>query len=81
MHLLPPGQRARAEELLRQHGHLLTPDAFDEGVVDSLRRLSDAQAMAVLDELGQNSMAGIRNLPAYIMGICKRYSRGEAARP
>jgi hypothetical protein len=23
-------------------------------------------------------MAGVRNLPAYIMGICKRYIRGEA---
>jgi hypothetical protein len=47
-------------------------------VVATLERLPPDDALAVLDELGGNSMAGVRNLPAYIMGICKRYIRGEA---
>ncbi|KAF6262599.1 hypothetical protein COO60DRAFT_1458497 [Scenedesmus sp. NREL 46B-D3] len=78
IHLLPPAQRAKAEELCRDHAPLLRHEHFDEGVVATLERLPHDDALAVLDELGGNSMAGVRNLPAYIMGICKRYIRGEA---
>ncbi|WIA42633.1 hypothetical protein OEZ86_008606 [Tetradesmus obliquus] len=78
IHLLPPAQRAKAEELCRDHAPLLRAEHFDEGVVATLERLPHDDALAVLDELGGNSMAGVRNLPAYIMGICKRYIRGEA---
>jgi hypothetical protein len=46
-------------------------------VIDGLKRLSHADGMAVLDELGTNSMAGVRNVPAYIMGIAKRYCSGQ----
>jgi hypothetical protein len=64
--------------ICRDHAPLLRAEHFDEGVVATLERLPHDDALAVLDELGGNSMAGVRNLPAYIMGICKRYIRGEA---
>eukprot|EP00775_Hariotina_reticulata_P007087 gene7087-7300_t len=73
IHLLPAELRAKAEELCKEHAPLLRDEHFDAGVVDTLQRLSPSDAMHVLEELGQNSMAGVRNLPAYIMGICKRY--------
>jgi hypothetical protein len=75
--LLPPEQRLKAEALCRSHAPLLREEHFDEGVIDSLKRLSHAEGMAVLDELGSNSMTGVRNVPAYIMGIAKRYGSGQ----
>eukprot|EP00879_Flechtneria_rotunda_P024758 GHRR01026265.1.p1 GENE.GHRR01026265.1~~GHRR01026265.1.p1 ORF type:complete len:565 (+),score=204.87 GHRR01026265.1:162-1856(+) len=77
IHLLPPDQLAKAKELCIEHAPLLREDHFDEGVIDSLKRLAPGDAMRVLQELGQNSMAGVRNLPAYIMGICMRYNSGH----
>lgn len=77
IHLLPAGQRELAESLCRAHAPLLREEHFDEGVIDSLARLSHEDGVAVLHELGNNSMAGVRNLPAYIMGICKRYGTGQ----
>lgn len=77
IHLLPPEQRLLAEQLCQQFAPLLREEHFDEGVIDSLSRLSHEEGVAVLRELGQNSMASVRNMPAYIMGIAKRYVTGQ----
>lgn len=77
IHLLPPEQRLLAQSLCKTHAPLLREDHFDEGVIDSLRRLSHEEGIAVLHELGHNSMSGVRNMPAYIMGIAKRYATGQ----
>lgn len=77
IHLLPPEQRLLAQSLCKSHAPLLTEEHFDEGVIESLRRLSHEEGMSVLRELGTNDMAGVRNVPAYIMGIAKRYSTGQ----
>jgi len=53
----------------------------DLDVLLALQRLAPGDGLRVLDELGQNSMAGVRNLPAYIMGICKRYTREGTRAP
>lgn len=45
-------------------------------MIDSLTRLSPELALCVLNELGENDMTGVRNMPAYIMGIGKRYAAG-----
>ncbi|KAF8056246.1 hypothetical protein HT031_006434 [Scenedesmus sp. PABB004] len=79
----PPGgppPRAAAAALVRDHAPLLREEHFDEGVCENLKRLPHADAVAVLGELATNSMAGVRNLPAYIMGIVRRYQRGERER-
>jgi hypothetical protein len=77
IHLLPPEQRLLAQSLCKSHAPLLTEEHFDEGVIDSLRRLSHEEGLCVLRELGGNDMGGVRNMPAYIMGIARRYSTGQ----
>lgn len=37
--------------------------------------VANMHGVVLLQELGENDLAGVRNLPAYIMGICKRYRR------
>lgn len=76
MHLLIPELRTRAEGLCREHTPLLREEHFDEGVIAVLNRLGATDGVKVLDELGNNSLVGVRNLPAYIMGICKRHGSG-----
>jgi hypothetical protein len=63
--------------MCKTHAPLLREEHFDEGVIESLQRLSHAEGVQVLHELGHNSFAGVRNMPAYIMGIAKRYSTGQ----
>lgn len=77
IHLLPPEQRLLAEQLCQQFAPLLREEHFDEGVIACLGRLSHEDGVAVLKELGQNSMTSVRNMPGYIMGIAKRYSTGQ----
>lgn len=74
--MLAPDLRARAEQLCRDHAPLLREEHFDEGVIGVMNRMGHDGAMKVLEELGNNSMAGVRNLPAYIMGICRRHAPG-----
>lgn len=77
---LPPEQRALAEQLCEQHAPHLRPEHFDEGVVGSLGRLSTADGLAVLRELGANQLGGVRNMASYIMGIVKRHLPGGGRR-
>ena len=68
--------QSRAESLLEPE--LLPPflvcrkEHFDEGVVSCLKWLPYKDAMAVLEELGSDNLTSVRNIPAYVMGICKR---------
>ena len=72
IHLLPPEQRELAEGLCKKLAPHLRTDHFDEGVIDTLKRMSTSEGVAVLRELEANSLGDVRNMPSYIMGICKR---------
>eukprot|EP00798_Chlamydomonas_sp_ICE-L_P029262 gene29262-12505_t len=45
---------------------------LDGGLIDALNRLSDADAVECIADLATNDLKIVRNLPAFIMGICKR---------
>lgn len=47
-------------------------DKFDDRALSALRRLSDEQATAVLDEIGRTDTSRLRNFSAYLMGICRK---------
>jgi hypothetical protein len=72
IHLLPPEQRELAEGLCKKLAPHLRAEHFDEGVIDTLKRMSTSEGVAVLRELEANSLGDVRNMPSYIMGICKR---------
>ncbi|GIL45860.1 hypothetical protein Vafri_2993 [Volvox africanus] len=66
----------RAQDLLVQHSHVLRDSHFDEVVVSQLQKLPEHEALEVLAEVGRHELVGVKNIPAYIMGIINRYKRG-----
>jgi len=76
LHLLSAALRVKVDELLERHAGQLEPGHFDMGIVESLLRLGEVDGMAVLVELDSNELSGVRNMPAYMMGIIKRYQGG-----
>lgn len=51
-------------------------EKFDDRALSALRRLSDEQAAAVLDEIGRTDTSRLRNFSAYLMGICRKLGGG-----
>lgn len=49
---------------------------LDDRALDALRRLPEHDAIAVLAELP--ATARVRNMSAYVMGLCKKFATGEA---
>lgn len=49
---------------------------LDDRALDALRRLPEHDALAVLAELP--ATARVRNMSAYVMGLCKKFATGEA---
>lgn len=70
----------KVDDLIKEHGKYLSRSHFDEGVVDALTKLKEHEALEVLDELAENQLSNVRNIPAYIMGICKRFHQGKSKR-
>ncbi|PNW77457.1 hypothetical protein CHLRE_10g437450v5 [Chlamydomonas reinhardtii] len=68
----------RAQDLLTQHAGVLRDSHFDEVVVSQLQRLPEHESLEVLAEIGRHELVGVKNVPAYIMGIINRYKRGGA---
>ncbi|PNH05185.1 hypothetical protein TSOC_008623 [Tetrabaena socialis] len=66
----------RAQDLLQQQSHVLRDTHFDEVVVSQLQKLPENESLEVLAELGRHELVGVKNIPAYIMGIINRYKRG-----
>ncbi|KAG2501245.1 hypothetical protein HYH03_001052 [Edaphochlamys debaryana] len=66
----------RAQDLLVQHSHVLRDSHFDEVVVSQLQKLPEHESLEVLAEVGRHELVGVKNIPAYIMGIINRYKRG-----
>lgn len=64
----------RLEELAVS-GHL-PRNSLDERALDALRRLPEQDALGVLAELPEP--ARVRNMSAYVMGLCKKFAAGEA---
>lgn len=64
----------RLEELMNVGA--LPRNALDDRATDALRRLSEQDALAVLAELPEPSR--VRNMSAYVMGLCKKFASGEA---
>lgn len=50
--------------------------ALDDRALDALRRLPEHDGLAVLAELPEPSR--VRNMSAYVMGLCKKFASGEA---
>lgn len=73
--LPPPGPH---QDLLTQHAGVLRDSHFDEVVVSQLQRLPEHESLEVLAEIGRHELVGVKNVPAYIMGIINRYKRGGA---
>ncbi|EFJ52524.1 hypothetical protein VOLCADRAFT_86704 [Volvox carteri f. nagariensis] len=63
-------------DLLSQHAPVLRESHFDEVVVSQLQKLPEHEALEVLAEVGRHELVGVKNIPAYIMGIINRYKRG-----
>ena len=64
----------RLDELAAS-GHL-PRNVLDERALDALRRLSEQDALGVLAEIPEPSR--VRNMSAYVMGLCKKFANGEA---
>lgn len=64
----------RIQELISMGG--LPPNPFDDRALDALRRLPEQDALSVLGELPEPSR--VRNMSAYVMGLCKKFASGEA---
>lgn len=64
----------RIQDLI-SHG-ALPPNPFDDRAMDALRRLPEQDALSVLSELPEASR--VRNMSAYVMGLCKKFASGEA---
>lgn len=75
---LAPQTQQRIADLISSSGGALSYGHFDRGLSESLLRLPPAAQLGVLDEVGRNDLGTVRNPPAYIMGICKRYLTGGA---
>jgi hypothetical protein len=55
---------------------VLRHDALDDRASDALRKLPELEALSVLAELPDPSR--VRNMSAYVMGLCKKFASGEA---
>lgn len=55
---------------------VLRPDMLDDRAADALRKLPERDALSVLAELPEPSR--VRNMSAYVMGLCKKFATGEA---
>lgn len=79
---LPRVLRDRVDDLLRgPAGQVLRPGHFDDRVCDSLSRLPEADALAVLREVGDSSdLSRMQNVAAYIMSIIKRHRHDRPGR-
>ncbi len=64
----------RVQELISMGA--LPPNPFDDRALDALRRLPEQDALSVLAELPEPSR--VRNMSAYVMGLCKKFASGEA---
>lgn len=64
----------RLEEL--HNVGVLPRDALDDRAADALRKLPEQDALSVLDELPEPHR--VRNMSAYVMGLCKKFATGEA---
>ena len=69
-----PLLQQRLDELSAS-GHL-PRNALDERALEALRRLPEQDALGVLAELPEP--ARVRNMSAYVMGLCKKFASGEA---
>lgn len=54
----------------------LPRNALDERAMEALRRLPEQESLGVLNELPDPSR--VRNMSAYVMGLCKKFANGEA---
>lgn len=54
----------------------LPRSVLDDRALDALRRLPEQDALGVLAELPEP--ARVRNMSAYVMGLCKKFAMGEA---
>eukprot|EP00798_Chlamydomonas_sp_ICE-L_P004868 gene4868-34629_t len=64
--------RDKIHDLIAANPGQVKDSDFDSGVVESLKKMDERDALGVVDELWSNDIGGIRNVPAFIMGICKR---------
>lgn len=64
----------RLEELASSGA--LPRNVLDERALEALRRLPENDGLAVLAELPEP--ARVRNMSAYVMGLCKKFASGEA---
>lgn len=63
------------EELTRRH--ILAPGALDEKVVDTLKRIPQADALTVLRELEHLDQRRIRNISAFVTGLIRKVTSGD----
>jgi hypothetical protein len=71
---LPPRLRDMLEAHMRSG--VFSRDKIDFRVVDTLRRLSEDQAIAALEEMARTDLSRLRNFSAYLMGICNKHLKG-----
>lgn len=69
-----PALEQRLDDLAAS-GHL-PRNSLDDRALDALRRLPEQDALGVLGELPDPSR--VRNMSAYVMGLCKKFANGEA---
>lgn len=72
--VITPALEQRLDDLASS-GHL-PRHALDDRALDALRRLPEQDALGVLGELPDPSR--VRNMSAYVMGLCKKFANGEA---
>ncbi|KAJ9518742.1 hypothetical protein QJQ45_025989, partial [Haematococcus lacustris] len=73
IHTLPESLQSKVRAMLDAPHTLLNAGHFDDGVCALLNRLPEHSALDVVEEIKGNDLANVRNIPAYLMGICKRH--------
>eukprot|EP00803_Ostreobium_quekettii_P004131 evm.model.scf_1618.3 EVM.evm.TU.scf_1618.3 scf_1618:19296-21016(+) len=73
-----PEVQEKISEVLGLHPNYITITDFDQGVVESLKRLPEGDAIGVIDDLGAQNLTNVNNMPAFIMSIIRRRQRMAA---
>lgn len=69
--------REKIDDILCTRGKYIKRTDFDQGVAEALKRLTEAEIMAVLDDLSAASnLTTVKNMPAFIMSIIRRHQGG-----
>lgn len=65
--------RQRIDDLLRSKSRYVQRYDFDRGVVEELAKLTEKKAVDLLENLKNQNLEGINNMPAFIMSYIRKF--------